>query len=55
MKINNLTREEIAIENEADKLRPLTGGKRKKIKNILAKAKKNRSVNLKISAQNISQ
>ena len=50
MYVNDLTSEEVAIEKDADKLRPLTGKKREKIENILAKANKNRSISLRISA-----
>jgi hypothetical protein len=40
MKLNELSEEEKAIENEIEKLRPVSGAKRKKIENILAQAKK---------------
>ena len=41
-----LTPEELTIEQDADNLISLTGKKRKKIENVLAKAKKNCSISL---------
>jgi len=49
MKSNKLLDEEKAIENEIEELKPVSGNKRKKIENILAQARKNRSISLRIS------
>lgn len=50
MKSNKLLKEEKAIENEIENLKPVTGAKRKIIENILAEAWKNRSISLRISS-----
>ena len=50
MKTNNLSAEEVEFEKEIEKLRPVTGKKREKIENILAAARKNRSISLRISS-----
>ena len=50
MKSNKLSNEERAIENDIENLKPISGIKKKKIENILAKAKKNRSISLRISS-----
>ena len=47
---DKLLDEEIMIENEIDFLKPVSGTKKDKIKNILAQAKKNRSISLRISS-----
>jgi predicted DNA binding CopG/RHH family protein len=49
MKSNKLLDEEKAIENEIDDLKPVSGIKRKKIENILAQARKNKSISLRVS------
>lgn len=49
MKSNKLLDEEKAIENEIEDLKPVSGNKRKKIENILAQARKNKSISLRIS------
>jgi len=49
MKFNKLLNEEKAIEDEIEDLKPVAGAKKEKIENILAQAKKNRSISLKIS------
>ena len=49
MKSKMLLDEEIAIENDIEKLIPISGIKKKKIENIIAQAKKNRSISLRIS------
>jgi predicted DNA binding CopG/RHH family protein len=41
--------EEKAIENEIENLNPVSGSKRKKIEHILAQAKKNKSISLRVS------
>ena len=49
MKFNKLLDEEQAIENEIEELKPVSGLKKKKIENILAQARKNKSISLRIS------
>jgi predicted DNA binding CopG/RHH family protein len=49
MKSIKLTDDEKMVENELDQLIPVIGTKRKKIDNILAQAKKNKSISLRIS------
>ena len=49
MKPNKLLDEERAIENEIENLKPISGNKKEKIEKILAQAKKNRSISLRIS------
>lgn len=49
MKFNKLLDEEKAIENEIEELKPVSGLKKKKIENILAQARKNKSISLRIS------
>ena len=55
MKSNKLLNDEKAIENEIDNLKPISGSKKKKIENILAQAKKNRSISLRISNFNLEK
>ena len=50
MKTNKLLDEERAIENDIKNLKPISKTKKKKIENILAQAKKNRSISLRISS-----
>ncbi len=49
MKSYKLLDEEKAIENDMENLQPISGKKKKKIENILERAKKNRSISLRIS------
>ena len=49
MKSFRLLEDEKAIENEIESLKPVTGNKKEKIERILAQAKKNRSISLRIS------
>ena len=49
MKSNKLLDEEKAIEKEIENLKPISGTKKEKIEKILAQAKKNRSISLRIS------
>ena len=49
MKSYKLLDEEKAIENDIDNLQPISGKKKKKIDNILERAKKNKSISLRIS------
>jgi len=55
MRSNKLTTEEKAIENEIEHLQPISGEKKKKVENILAQAKKNRSISLRISNFNLEK
>ena len=49
MKSHKLLNEEKTIEKEIENLNPVSGNKKKKIENIIAEAKKNRSISLRIS------
>jgi len=49
MRINKLSDEEKAIEAEIELLKPVSGTKKEKIMDILAQAKKNRSISLRVS------
>lgn len=49
MKTNKLLNDEKKIENEFEKLKPISDNKREKVEKILAQAKKNRSISLRIS------
>ena len=49
MKSTKLLDEEKAIENEIENLKPISENKKEKIEKILAQAKKNRSISLRIS------
>lgn len=49
MKKIRISKEEKAIEDEINNLKPVSGNKKKRIENILTQAKKNRSISLRIS------
>ena len=49
MKSYKLSEEEKAIEKEIDTLKPIAGKKREQVENILNKARKSRSISLRIS------
>jgi predicted DNA binding CopG/RHH family protein len=49
MKINKLSEDEKTIENDIENLKPVSGIKKKKIEHMIAQAKKNRSISLRIS------
>ena len=49
MKAKILLDEEKAIENDIENLKPISGAKKKQIEHIIAQAKKNRSISLRIS------
>lgn len=49
MKINKLSEDEKAIEEEIENLKPVSGIKKKKIEHAIARARKNRSISLRIS------
>ena len=49
MEINKLLEDEKLIENEIDILKPIFGEKKEKISRIIAQAKKNKSISLRVS------
>ena len=49
MEINKLLEDEQLIENEIDILKPIFGEKKEKISRIIAQAKKNKSISLRVS------
>jgi len=53
--MNNLTDEERAIENSMDSLVPLSGDKRKRVESIIARAKKNRAISLRIAEYDLEK
>jgi predicted DNA binding CopG/RHH family protein len=55
MKPDKSTAEEVEFERDFDKLRTVTGAKRKKIETILADARKNRSISLRISTFDLAK
>jgi predicted DNA binding CopG/RHH family protein len=55
MKRNKLTEEEKLIENDIDKLKPVSGEKKAKIKKILTGARKSKSISLRISAYDLDK
>ena len=53
--MNNLTNEEKEIENNIDSLVSVSGKKRERIESILAKAKKNKAISLRISEYDLEK
>ena len=49
MEINKLLEDEKLIENDIDILKPISGKKKERISKIIAQAKKNRSISLRLS------
>ncbi|MDA3799237.1 MAG: CopG family antitoxin [Kiritimatiellae bacterium] len=49
MKTDNLSKDEELIEDEIELLIPISGKKKEKVSKIIAKAKKNRSISLRVS------
>lgn len=49
METNKLLEDEKSIENDIDILKPISGEKKERISKIIAKAKKNRSISLRVS------
>jgi len=49
MKTNNLSKDEKLIEDGIDLLIPISGKKKEEVSKIIAKAKKNRSISLRVS------
>jgi predicted DNA binding CopG/RHH family protein len=54
-KMNRLTSEERDIENSMDSLVPLSGEKRKRVESIIARAKKNRAISLRIAEYDLEK
>ena len=55
MKRNKLTEEEKLIENDIDKLKPVSGEKKAKIEKILTGARKSKSISLRISVYDLDK
>jgi len=53
--MNNLTNEEKEIENNIDSLVSVSGKKRERIESILAKAKKNKAISLRIAQYDLEK
>jgi len=53
--MNRLTSEERDIENSMDSLVPLSGEKRKRVESIIARAKKNRAISLRIAEYDLEK
>jgi len=53
--MNNLTNEEKEIENNIDSLVSVSGKKRERIESILAKAKKNKAISLRIAKYDLEK
>ena len=51
--MNKLTNEEKDIENNIDLLIPVSGTKRKRVESIIAKAKKNKAISLRIAEDDL--
>ena len=47
--MNNLTKEERTIENSIDSLVPVSGDKRNRVESIIARARKNKAISLRIT------
>jgi predicted DNA binding CopG/RHH family protein len=55
MRIDNLSEDEKLIEDGIDLLIPISGKKKEKVSKIISKAKKNRSISLRISNYELGQ
>lgn len=53
--MNKLSKDEKNVENNIAKYIPVTGAKRKRIESIIAKAKKNKSISLRISEYDLNK
>jgi len=53
--MNNLTNEEKEIENNIDSLVSVSGKKKERIESILAKAKKNKAISLRIAEYDLEK
>jgi predicted DNA binding CopG/RHH family protein len=53
--MNNLTKEERTIENSIDSLVPVSGGKRNRVESIIARARKNKAISLRIAEYDLEK
>jgi predicted DNA binding CopG/RHH family protein len=53
--MKHLTNEEKAIENSMDSLIPLSDDKRKRVESIIARAKKNKAISLRIAEYDLEK
>ena len=54
-KMNNLTKEERTIENSIDSLVPVSEDKRNRVESIIARARKNKAISLRISEYDLEK
>ena len=53
--MNNLTKEERTIENSIDSLVPISGDKRNRVESIIARARKNKAISLRIAEYDLEK
>lgn len=53
--MNNLTKEERTIENNIDALVPISGDKRERVESIMGRARKNKSISLRIAEYDLEK
>ena len=53
--MNNLTKEERTIENNIDSLVPVSEDKRNRVESIIARARKNKAISLRISEYDLEK
>ena len=53
--MNNLTKEERTIENSIDSLVPVSGDKRTRVESIIARARKNKAISLRIAEYDLEK
>ena len=53
--MNNLTKEERTIENSIDSLVPVSGDKRNRVESIIARARKNKAISLRIAEYDLEK
>ena len=53
--MNNLTKEERTIENIIDSLVPVSGDKRNRVESIIARARKNKAISLRIAEYDLEK
>ena len=53
--MNNLTKEERTIENSINSLVPLSGDKRNRVESIVARARKNKAISLRIAEYDLEK
>jgi len=54
-KMNNLTKEERTIENSIDSLVPVSEDKRNRVESIIARARKNKAISLRIAEYDLEK